>query len=86
MIFAPSGGVLIYLEEPERREGFEGPYYEFSTKSPLLTNNLACQVHPRFLCVTNVELEERASTSTSWGSGRATGKAGPGGLLSGSTK
>ena len=31
-IFAPSnpsGGVLIYLEEPERREGFEGLYYEF---------------------------------------------------------
>ena len=29
-IFAPSnpsGGVLINLEEPERREGFEGPYY-----------------------------------------------------------
>ena len=27
----PSGGVLIYLEEPERREGFEGPYYEISS-------------------------------------------------------
>jgi hypothetical protein len=22
---------LIYLEEPERREGFEGPYYEISS-------------------------------------------------------
>ncbi len=22
--------MLIYLEEPERREGFEGPYYEIS--------------------------------------------------------
>ena len=33
-IFAPSnpsGGVLIYLEEPERRERFEGPYYEISS-------------------------------------------------------
>ena len=27
---------------------------------PLLTNNLACQVHPHLFCVTNVELEERA--------------------------
>jgi hypothetical protein len=27
----PSGGVLMYLEEPERREGFEGPYYEISS-------------------------------------------------------
>ena len=27
----PSGGVLIYLEEPERREGFEGPYYAISS-------------------------------------------------------
>ena len=47
-----------------------------TTKSPLLTNNLACQVHPHFLCVTNVELDEWASTSTSRSSGRATGKAG----------
>ncbi len=23
-------GLLIYLEEPERREGIEGPYYEIS--------------------------------------------------------
>ena len=27
----PSGGVLIYLEKPERREGFEGPYYAISS-------------------------------------------------------
>ena len=27
----PSGGVLIYLEEPERREGFQGPYYAISS-------------------------------------------------------
>ncbi len=24
-------GLLIYLEEPERREGFEGPYYAISS-------------------------------------------------------
>ena len=24
--------VLIYLEEPERRVGFEGPYYEISSR------------------------------------------------------
>ena len=47
-----------------------------ATQSPLLTNNLACQVHPHLSYVTNVELEERASTSTSRRSGRATGKAG----------
>ncbi len=27
----PSGGVLIYLEEPERREGFKGSYYAISS-------------------------------------------------------
>ena len=47
-----------------------------TTQSPLLTNNLACQVHPHLFCVTNVELEELASTSTSWRCGQATGKAG----------
>ena len=31
-----------------------------TTQSPLLTNDLACQVHPHLFCVTNVELEERA--------------------------
>jgi hypothetical protein len=30
-----------------------------TTQSPLLTNNLVCQVHPHLFCVTNVELEER---------------------------
>jgi len=28
-------------------------------QSPLLTNNLASQVHPHLFCVTIVELEER---------------------------
>jgi hypothetical protein len=35
-----------------------------TTQSPLLTNNLACQVHPHLFCVTNVGLEDRSKYRT----------------------
>ncbi len=68
----PSGGVLIHLEEPERRKGFEG----HTAKSSHLTNEMACWRHA---WIQTRMSWKRGWTWAGWAAGHPTG----GGALEG---